>query len=212
MKIFPRLHLLALSVSVLALGLEPQLARAADAADNAYIPQDYPDGAGGTNQVPTQIVFNSNQVGQDIVVLPGGKLGIRTVITANLSSVALASGSATSLTTATPKTIAQTPALGVGTWRIYGYVDSVLASATSTTMQTGIATTTNSFTNSFQAQDTSLASANALTTTSTTLTTPTPFLQVTITSGTQVFFLVEQNAFSAGTETGYGTIFYQQLK
>lgn len=196
------------SLAVLALSLAAPLAmRAADVADNAYILQLTPAG----DQVPTTLTFNSNQVGQDIIVTATGALGIKTVVNGNLTATTVAAGSATSLTTATPKTITSVT-LGVGTWRVYGYVDYVLAGATTTLTQAGFATTTNSFTNTLQAQDTSLIAANSLTTATGTLTSATPFLQFTVASGTQQVFLVAQQTFSAGTVTAYGTLFSQQIK
>lgn len=196
------------SLTVLALSFAAPLARAvADVADNAYILQLTPNG----DQVPTTITFNSNQVNQDLIVSPTGALTIASVVKGNLTATTVASGSATSLTTATPKTITSVT-LGVGTWRVYGYIDYLLASASTTLTQAGLSTTTNSFTNSLQAQDTSLNAANTLTTTTGTLTAATPFIQFTVASGTQVIYLVAEQTFSAGTVTAYGTLFSQQVK
>lgn len=198
--------LISVAIALFA-SLAPYGARAADTVDNAQINQLTPNG----DWVPTQLNFTSNNAGQDITVQSTGLLAVNPIVRGNIGSSVIASGSAVSVTTATAVTITS-HAFGVGTWRVYGYVDSVLASATSTTLTTALSTTTNSLTNSLQAQDTSLTAANALTTTSVTLTTATPFLQFTVTSGTQTIYLVEQNAFSAGTETAYGTLFWQQVK
>lgn len=198
-------------ISVLLIGLAPFCACAQDLADNAWITQDYPDGAGGTNQVPTHVVFNSNQAGNDFYVTGTGKVSVHSFTSGNLTSSVVLVANTTSLTTATPKTITSLT-LGVGTWRIYGYVDYVLASASTTLFQQGFATTTNSFTNSLQVQDTSLNSANALTTTSTTLTGATPFNQVVVSTGTQQIFLVAEATFSAGTVTGYGSMYAIQVR
>lgn len=211
MKTLSRFFSAALALSALSLALAPCRALAVDAADNAYISQDYPDGAGGTNKVGTQVVFNSNQVNQDIVVGANGKLTINAVTKGNLSSVVVVSGSAVSLVTATPKTVTSF-AFPVGTWQVYGYVDYVTTSATTTLFQQGTATTTNSFTNTLQAQDTFLADWNPMTTTSATLVKAIPFIQFTVTSGTTSVFLVGQATFSAGSATAYGTLFYRQLK
>lgn len=200
-----RTSLLALSAVLLACAAP--IARAADIADNAYILQLTPAG----DQVPTTVTFNSNLASQDLIVGSNGALTISPVIKGNLTATTLASGSATSLVTATPKTITSVT-LGVGTWQVYGYVDYILASASTTLTQAGFGTTTNSFTNTLQAQDTSLTSANALTTTSGTLTSATPWLQFTVTSGTQTLYLVAEQTFSAGTVTAYGTLFSKQLK
>jgi hypothetical protein len=201
------LSLLISLVVALFFSLAPSGARAADTADNAQILQLTPNG----DWVLQTINFNSSSAGQDLTVQSTGLLGVNSVVKGNLGSSVIVSGSAVSLTTATAATITS-HSFGVGTWRVYGYVDSVLASATSTTLTTALSTTTNSLTNSLQSQDTSLTAANALTTTSVTLTTATPFLQFTVASGTQTVYLVEQNAFSAGTETAYGTLFWQQVK
>lgn len=186
----------------------PLVSRAADTADNAYILQLTPAG----DQVPTTLIFNSNQVGQDITIASTGLLTVNPVTKGNLSSSIIAAGSATSLTTATPKTITSLT-LGVGTWRVYGYVDYVLAAATTTVLQHGFATTTNSFTNSLQAQDTNSTVEAGLTTATLTLTgQATPFQQITVTSGTQQVFMVGEATFSAGTVTAYGSMYATQSK
>ena len=176
-------------------------------ADNAYILQLTPNGDPGSDHDHVQ--FQSGQSGSDCRHHRG--LTVNAVTKGNLTATTVASGSAVSLTTATAKTITSVT-LGVGTWRVHGYVDYILASASTTLTQAGLATTTNSFTNSLQAQDTSLTASNALTTTSGTLTSATPFLQFTVSTGTQVVYLVGEQTFSAGTVTACGTLFSQQIK
>ena len=100
-----------------------------------------------------------------------------------------------------------------GTWKIYGYVDFALAAATTTIIEQGLATTTNSFTNSLQTQDTSQTLPAAQTTATITLTgQPTPLIQITVASGTQVIYLVAQATFSAGAVTAYGSLYATQTK
>lgn len=193
---------------LLASCLLPIAAHAADTADNAYILQLTPAG----DQVPTTLIFNSNQAGQDITIASTGLLTVNPVTKGNITSSVIAAGSATSLTTATPKTITSLT-LGVGTWRVYGYVDYVLAGATTTVLQHGFGTTTNSFTNSLQAQDTNTIIESGFTTATTTLTgQPTPFQQITVASGTQQVFMVADATFSAGTVTAYGSMYATQSK
>jgi hypothetical protein len=182
--------------------LSPFILSAADTADNAQILQLTPNG----DWVPTQIVFNSASVGQDITIQSTGLLGVNPVTKGTVLSSVLVSGSATSLTTATPKDIT-TLSLTAGTWRLYGYVDYILASATTTVQQSGLGTTANTF----STQDTSLTAASTTTTASLTLTQATPYIQVTIAS-TTVFHLVASITFSAGTVTGYGSLLAQQIK
>lgn len=206
-----RFLLASATLLALACTFAPAGAYAADTADNATINQDYPNGSGSTDSVPTHIVFSSNNAGQDITVLPSGLLGINPVVKGNLTATVVASGSAVSLVTATPKTVTSVT-VGIGTWRVYGYIDYVLAAASTTLTQSGFGTTTNSFTNTLQAQDISTTAANTLTTATATLQAATPFLQFTVTSGTQQVFLVADQTFSAGTVTAYGTLFSQQVK
>lgn len=196
------------SLSVLLLASSAPLLQAADTADNAYILQLTPAG----DQVPTTIVFNSNLAGQDLTVQSTGLLGINPVTKGNITSSVIAAGSATSLTTATTKTVTSLT-LGVGIWRVYGYVDYVLAGATTTVFQHGFATTTNTFTNSLQAQDTNTTVESGFTTATQTVTAqPTPFQQITVLSGTQQIFMVANATFSAGTVTAYGSMYALQSK
>lgn len=196
------------SLSVLLLASAAPLLRAADTADNAYILQLTPAG----DQVPTTIIFNSNLAGQDLTVQSTGLLGINPVTKGNITSSVIAAGSATSLTTATTKTVTSLT-LGVGVWRVYGYVDYVLAGATTTVFQHGFATTTNTFTNSLQAQDTNTTVESGFTTATQTVTAqPTPFQQITVLSGTQQIFMVANATFSAGTVTAYGSMYALQSK
>lgn len=199
---------LLVSLAAFACLAVPFAAHAADTADNAYILQLTPAG----DQVPTTIVFNSNLAGQDLTVQSTGLLGVNPVTKGNITSSIIAAGSATSLTTATAKTVTSLT-LGVGVWRIYGYVDYVLAGATTTTLQQGFGTTTNSFTNSLQAQDTNSTVEAGLTTATLTLTgQATPFQQITVTTGTQQVFMVADATFSAGTVTAYGSMYALQSK
>lgn len=206
MKLF-RSFLLGALGTLLACSV-PLVSRAADTADNAYILQLTPAG----DQVPTTIIFNSNLAGQDLTVQSTGLLGINAVTKGNITSSVIAAGSATSLTTATTKTITSLT-LGVGIWRVYGYVDYVLAGATTTVFQHGFATTTNTFTNTLQAQDTNTTVESGFTTATQTVTgQPTPFQQITVASGTQQVFMVANATFSAGTVTAYGSMFALQAK
>lgn len=180
----------------------PSFAAAADLADNAYITQLTPAG----DRVGQLVVFNSNQAGQALVVGSQGAVVVSPSAGITPQSVVLASGSATSLVTATAKDIA-TITLAAGTWRIYGYVDFALASATSTVQQAGIGTAANTF----GGQDTSLTAASTTTTATVTLTSATPWVQVSPTTST-TYHLVASATFSAGTVTGYGTVNAIQVK
>lgn len=200
-------RLLAIGIALASFSLPGLTARAADTADNLQVLQLNPTGDWQTYQIN----FNSNSVGQDLEVGPLGLLVVNPVTKGNLTSSVIASGSAVSLVTATPKTVTSLT-LGVGTWKVYGYIDYVLSAASTTLVQSGFGTTTNSFTNTLQAQDVSLNAANSLTTTSTTLTAATPWLQFTVTSGTQQVFMVAELTFSAGSATAYGSMFAVQSK
>jgi|HubBroStandDraft_3_1064219.scaffolds.fasta_scaffold01327_7 hypothetical protein len=162
--------------------------------------------------IPITVPSSSAQGGQDITInATTGQPQVNPIIKGNVTSSVIASGSAVSLTTATAKNVTSLT-LGVGTWRLYGYVDYVLASATSTLFQQGFGTTTNSFTNSLQAQDTNLLDVSPLTTTSVTLTKATPWQQITVSSGTQTVYMVAEATFSAGTVTAYGSFNALQVK
>lgn len=205
------LRLVPVLFAVMSGGLFLAPARAADVCDNAYINQDYPNGSGSTDRVASQIVFNSNQALQDIVVLSTGKLGVNPVTRGNATTSVIASGSAVSLTTATPATVTSLT-LGVGTWRIYGYLDYSTTSATTTLIQSGFGTTTNSFTNTLQTQDTFLAMTSPMTTTSALLVQATPWIQFVVASGTKQVFMVAQLTFSAGSAAAYGSMYAIQIK
>jgi len=162
--------------------------------------------------VPVKVPFNgTNNVSQDFIVTSNGTIAVNTITKGNVTQSIIASGSAVSLTTATAKNVTSLT-LGVGTWRLYGYIDYVLASATSTVIQSGFGTTTNSFTLAGQAQDNALIAGQAFTTTSITLTQATPWVQVTVASGTTTFYMVGEATFSAGTVTAYGTMNAVQVK
>lgn len=180
----------------------PLVSRAADTADNAYITQLTPAG----DRVGQLVQFNSNQAGQALVVGPAGVVVVSPSAGITPQSTVLASGSATSLVTATAKDIA-TITLAAGTWRIYGYVDFALAGATSTLQQAGIGTAANTF----GGQDTSLTAASSTTTATVTLTSATPWVQVSPAAST-TYHLVASATFSAGTITGYGTVNAVQVK
>lgn len=205
----PRFSLIGLALAIFAAGAgAPQ----ASAQPNLpYTQVQFQEMNQNGDFVPYNVPINAGQLNQDFIILANGLVGVNPIARAGLSSSVIASGSAVSLTTATPKTITSVT-FGVGTWRIYGYIDYVLASATTTLTQSGFGTTTNSFTNTLQAQDTALTASNPLTTTSATLTAATPWLQFTVATGTQTVYLVAQQTFSAGTVTAYGTLFYSQLK
>lgn len=187
---------------VLAFTFVSPLARAADLADNAYITQLTAAG----DRVGQFVQFNSNQAGQALVVGSQGVVVVSPAAGITPQTSTLASGSATSLTTATPKDIA-TITLAAGTWRLYGYVDYVLASATTTVQQAGIGTAANTF----GGQDTSLTAASTTTTASLTLTSATPWVQVSPAAST-TYHLVASATFSAGTVTGYGSLNAVQVK
>lgn len=160
--------------------------------------------------VPVNIPTPASTLGQDFIVGANGVATVNPVVKGNISSSVIASGSAVSLTTATAKNITSL-SLTAGTWQLYGYIDYVTASATTTLMQEGFGTTTNSFTFTGQAQDNALALIQPLTTTSITLTIPTPVVQVTLASTTTVY-MVGEATFSAGSVTAYGTFFAKQIK
>jgi len=122
----------------------------------------------------------------------------------------LLSANATSLTTATPKTIAGTGSTGsiflnAGTWLITGWINFIFASTTTgTSVQGGFNTTTNVL----PTADAGLTGltvtfpAGAPTTQSLTLT-PT-IVNVGVNGAT--YFLVGQAAFAVSTLTAYGAI------
>lgn len=117
-----------------------------------------------------------------------------------LISATLASGSATSLTTATAKNITSL-SLGAGDWDCTGVADFVMSGATTTDFKSGLSSTTGTF----GTQDTFVNVPLVLTTASDTYGQNVPKTKFLL-SATTTVFLVAQGTFSAGTETGYGSV------
>ena len=115
----------------------------------------------------------------------------------------IASGSAVSLSNATPKTITSI-SLTAGDWDVEGFVDLAFSSAT--TVATGVQEGgINSSTNAFATQDQQTTQTIVMTTSSDTMTIGVPLVRLSLAS-TTTYYLVGEATFSAGTCTGYGTI------
>lgn len=135
----------------------------------------------------------------------GGELATTTVATAG--SIAIVS--------ATPVTIA-TLSLAAGTWDVSGTIDRNLTGVTATIYGTGISLTTNTMPT--QPGGSGLGTDAATTQAATFGTTvtgiynqSTPTVQLVLTATTNVF-LVAADTYSAGSETGFGTIRARRVK
>ena len=123
-----------------------------------------------------------------------------------LLSANLASGSATALTTTTPKNVTSV-SLTAGDWDVTGVVDYTLTGTTSTKFQAGSSATSATF----GAQDTSVNVPLILTTVTDTYGQVIPTTRFSLASTTTVY-LVAQATFSAGTVAAYGTIRARRIR
>lgn len=116
--------------------------------------------------------------------------------------------SATSLTTATAKTITSVT-LTPGDWFVWAQSDYILTAATATNFTTGLSTTTNTL----GGQDTFKSIPLLTTLLSDTFSHGPSAARFTVATGaTQVVYLIGKATFSAGTMTAYGTIWAQRAR
>lgn len=112
----------------------------------------------------------------------------------------LASGSAVSLTTATPATVTSL-SLAAGEWDVTGVIDYVLTGATATAFKSG----SNTVAATFGSQDTFVNIPLATTTLSDTFGHVLPTTRFVLSLASTIY-LVAQATFSAGTVAAYGTL------
>ena len=114
----------------------------------------------------------------------------------------LASGSATSLSTTTAKTFTSGVALTAGDWDVWCVFDFVPASSTITLLEGGPSSSANTLSTT---QDQNFELITALTTVSGTITYQSPVTRISLAS-TTTYYPCAYEAFSAGTNTVYGSI------
>lgn len=115
----------------------------------------------------------------------------------------VASGSAVSLTTATPKTVTSIQ-LPAGIWEVMGVTDFVLSAATTTNFTAGFSQVTDTLGTT---QDSSMSSIILATLLSDSQSIAIPVQSITVPIGkVTTVYMIGQCTFSAGTVTAYGTL------
>ncbi len=122
------------------------------------------------------------------------------------ATATIVSGSAVSLTTATPTDVTSV-SLTAGDWEVWGVVDYILSSVTATDFKHG----SHSTSATFGGQDTFINLPFITTVLSDTLGVVIPRTRYSL-SGTTTIYLVAQGTFSAGTLTAYGSIFARRVR
>jgi len=115
-------------------------------------------------------------------------------------SSTLASGSAVSLTTATPANITNV-SLTAGDWNCWAVADYTLTGATASDFKAGLSATSATF----GAQDSFIEFPIVTTLLSGSMTAPSPAQRISLAS-TTTEYLVGQETFSAGSVSAYGTL------
>lgn len=117
----------------------------------------------------------------------------------------VASGSAVSLTTATPANVTNI-SLPVGIWEVFGAVGFSEGASTVTTEQVAAINTVSATLPTWPAAGVSMARQSGTATTGDGSILPTSPCRITVTSGTTTVYLVAQATFTTSTNAAYGEI------